>query len=100
MSTSATNSPARTPTTAPGRSPQEAPELPLAAATARVAATEAFHQASKENIQTHGGMGFTWQMDCHLYYRRAKTLAVQLGSAPHWKNRLVDRWNASSPAAA
>ena len=77
-----------------------AAELPLAAATARVAATEAFHQASKENIQTHGGMGFTWQMDCHLYYRRAKMLAVQLGSAPYWKNRLVERWSASSPAAA
>ena len=66
-----------------------AKELPLAAATARVSATEAFHECSKENIQTHGGMGFTWEFDCHLYYRRAKLLAVNLGSLPRWKDRLV-----------
>ena len=38
-----------------------------AAAAARVAATEAFWYAAKENIQTHGGMGFTWEVDCHLF---------------------------------
>jgi alkylation response protein AidB-like acyl-CoA dehydrogenase len=65
-------------------------ELPLAAAAARVSATEAYHLASKENIQTHGGVGFTWDFDCHLYYRRAKHLALTLGAAPFWKNRLVD----------
>jgi acyl-CoA dehydrogenase len=68
----------------------DAVELPLAAATARVSATEAFHLASKENIQTHGGIGFTWDVDCHLYYRRSKQLALALGGAPWWKNRLVE----------
>ena len=77
-----------------------APELPLAAAAARVSATEAFHLASKENIQTHGGMGFTWELDCHLFYRRAKMLALALGSARHWKERLVDRWIERSDAEA
>ncbi len=67
----------------------EAAELPLAAAAARVAATEAFHLASKENIQTHGGMGFTWETDCHLYYRRSKHLALTLGSAPWWQDRVI-----------
>ena len=67
----------------------EAAELPLAAATARVSATEAFHLAAKENIQTHGGMGFTWEADCHLYYRRAKLLALAVGSERHWKDRVV-----------
>ena len=65
-------------------------EIPLAAATARVSATEAFHLASKENIQTHGGIGFTWAVDCHLFYRRSKNLALALGGPPFWKNRLVD----------
>ena len=65
-------------------------ELPLAAATARVSATEAFHLASKENIQTHGGIGFTWDVDCHLFYRRSKQLALAVGALPYWKNRLVD----------
>lgn len=69
----------------------DAPELPLAAATARVSATEAFHECSKENIQTHGGMGFTWEFDCHLYYRRSKLLSLNLGSLPRWKDMLVTR---------
>jgi alkylation response protein AidB-like acyl-CoA dehydrogenase len=68
----------------------DAADLPIAAATARVSATEAFHLAAKENIQTHGGIGFTWQVDCHLFYRRSKQLALNLGGAPFWKNRLVD----------
>jgi hypothetical protein len=42
-----------------------APELPVAAATARASATDAFHYCAKENIQIHGGMGFTWEFDCH-----------------------------------
>jgi len=68
----------------------DAAELPLAAATARVSATDAFHLAAKENIQTHGGVGFTWAFDCHLYYRRSKQLGLRVGGAPFWKNRLVD----------
>ncbi len=68
-----------------------APELSLAAAAARVSATEAYHLASKENIQTHGGMGFTWDVDCHLYYRRAKLLALTLGGPLYWKGRLIDQ---------
>jgi alkylation response protein AidB-like acyl-CoA dehydrogenase len=69
-------------------------ELPVAAAAARVSATEAFWLAAKENIQTHGGMGFTWEFDCHLYYRRAKLLALALGSARHWKQELIARLEA------
>jgi alkylation response protein AidB-like acyl-CoA dehydrogenase len=69
----------------------DAPELPLAAASARIAACEAYHLASKENIQTHGGMGFTWDVDCHLFYRRAKLLAVQIGAPAIWKEKLVSR---------
>jgi acyl-CoA dehydrogenase len=68
---------------------RNAPELPVAAATARVSATEAFFLAAKENIQVHGGMGYTWEFDCHLYYRRAKLLALGLGSTRLWKDRLI-----------
>ncbi len=67
----------------------DAAELPEAAAAARLAASEAFWFASKENIQTHGGMGFTWEVDCHLFYRRAKLLAVQAGAPGVWKEKLV-----------
>lgn len=66
-------------------------ELPVAAATARVSATEAYFHAAKENIQTHGGMGFTWEFDCHLHYRRAKLTGLGLGSARRWKDLLITR---------
>jgi acyl-CoA dehydrogenase len=66
-------------------------ELPVAAATCRVSAINAYHQSSKENIQIHGGMGFTWEFDCHMYYRRSKLLAVNLGGEPRWKDMLITR---------
>ena len=73
-----------------------AAELPEAAAAARVAASEAFWFASKENIQTHGGMGFTWEVDCHLFYRRSKLLSVQAGSPAVWKEKLVSALEAKN----
>ena len=68
-----------------------AAELPQAAATARVSATQAFLHCAKNNIQVHGGMGFTWAFDCHLYYRRANLLAVNLGGLSQWERLLVSR---------
>jgi alkylation response protein AidB-like acyl-CoA dehydrogenase len=68
-----------------------AAELPEAAASARISATQAFQHCAKNNIQVHGGMGFTWEFDCHLYYRRANALAVGLGSLSYWEDALIDR---------
>ncbi|HKK29612.1 MAG TPA: acyl-CoA dehydrogenase family protein, partial [Alphaproteobacteria bacterium] len=76
-----------------------AAELPVAAAAARVAANKAFTLAAEENIQTHGGMGFTWEFDCHLYLRRAKLLALALGGERTWKNRLVSQLERRNIAA-
>src|SRR5690242_2035615 len=75
---------------------KDAPELPVAAAAARVAACEAYYQAAKENIQIHGGMGFTWEFDCHLHYRRAKLTGLMLGSARRWKDLLITRLEAGA----
>jgi acyl-CoA dehydrogenase len=69
----------------------DAPDLSLAAATARVSATDAYYLISKENIQAHGGMGFTWEFDCHLYYRRAQLLSGLIGTLPQWKENLTRR---------
>ena len=77
----------------------DAPDLPVAAAAARVSASEAYFHAAKENIQTHGGMGFTWEFDCHLHYRRAKLLGLMLGGAPRWKDLLISRIEARADAA-
>ncbi len=69
----------------------DAGELPEAAATARISATQAFQHCSKQNIQVHGGMGFTWEFDCHLYYRRSNALALALGSLSYWEDQLIER---------
>lgn len=63
--------------------------LPLAAATARVSAGRAFFHSTKENIQVHGGMGYTWEFDCHLYYRRAQLLSSWLAGERYWRARLA-----------
>src|SRR6201746_270349 len=68
-----------------------ASELPEAAASARISATQAFQHCAKNNIQVHGGMGFTWEFDCHMYYRRANALALGLGSLSYWEDTLIDR---------
>lgn len=77
----------------------EADELPQAAATARVSATQAYQHCSKNNIQVHGGMGFTWEFDCHLYYRRSNLLALSLGSLSQWEDTLIDRLRKRNAAA-
>jgi alkylation response protein AidB-like acyl-CoA dehydrogenase len=77
-----------------------APELPVAAATARVSATKAFQHCARNGIQVHGGMGFTWEFDCHLYYRRANLLAIALGGQTEWEDRLIDRMKAAKGARA
>jgi alkylation response protein AidB-like acyl-CoA dehydrogenase len=69
----------------------DAAELPEAAAAARISATQAFQHCAKNNIQVHGGMGFTWEFDCHLYYRRANATALALGSMSYWEDALIDR---------
>lgn len=66
-----------------------APDIEIAAAAARIAACDAYWLAAKENIQVHGGIGFTWEMDCHLFYRRSKLLGVTWGPAFEWKDRLA-----------
>ncbi len=76
----------------------DAGELPEAAATARISATQAFQHCAKNNIQVHGGMGFTWEFDCHLYYRRANALALALGSLSYWEDQLIDRMRKKNAA--
>jgi alkylation response protein AidB-like acyl-CoA dehydrogenase len=75
-----------------------ASELPEAAAAARISATQAFQHCAKNNIQVHGGMGFTWEFDCHMYYRRANATALGLGSLSYWEDALIDRMRKKNAA--
>ena len=76
----------------------EDPELGIAACLARVSASAAFDLVTVEQIQMHGGVGYTWEYDCHLFYRRAKLLSVALGNAASWKDRLITRLEAQGAA--
>lgn len=66
-----------------------ADELPLAASAARLSAIAAFENAARENIQVHGGIGYTFDANCHFYYRRERTLTLSLGGRDVWANRLI-----------
>jgi acyl-CoA dehydrogenase len=73
-------------------------ELPVGACLARIAACDAFDQMGIDMIQLHGGVGFTWEFDCHLFYRRSKLLSSALGTNASWKHKLVDRIQAKEAA--
>ncbi|MHA6194889.1 acyl-CoA dehydrogenase family protein [Pseudomonas wadenswilerensis] len=67
----------------PGGDAALADELGMAAATAKIHASEAFFHCAAESIQLHGGVGFTWEYDPHLYFKRARAGEQMLGN-PAW----------------
>jgi alkylation response protein AidB-like acyl-CoA dehydrogenase len=77
----------------------DAPELAVAAAAARVAASDAFQLAGEEMVQMHGGVGFTWEYDCHLFYRRARWTGSVLGTPGEWREKLIQRLEKQYAAA-
>jgi len=69
----------------------DAPEAPLAAAMAKAYCSDAYRHVSGEGIQIHGGIGFTWEHDMHLYFKRAKSSEVTFGDAT-WNRELVAQY--------
>ena len=69
------------------------PELPALASLAKACAADAFMQTARETIQLHGGIGFTWDNDTHLWFKRAKSSEVFLGSPSYHRELLMQRWN-------
>ena len=65
-------------------------ELLVAASLAKVACSEAYLHAAEECIQIHGALGFTWEHDAHLYFKRAKSSSLLFGDATYHRNRLGD----------
>ena len=63
----------------------------LAAAAARLSATEAYDTAARDCVQIHGGIGVTWEAGIHLHMRRARSLAIEQGNAMFWEDLLVSR---------
>jgi alkylation response protein AidB-like acyl-CoA dehydrogenase len=66
-------------------------ELPVVASLAKSYCSEAYFHAAAENIQIHGGIGFTWEHDAHLYFKRAKSSELLLGDPSYHRELLAQR---------
>ena len=69
------------------------PELPALASIAKAAAAEAYMNTAVHAVQIHGGIGFTWDNDTHLWFKRAKSSEVFLGDPAYHRERLMQAWN-------
>jgi alkylation response protein AidB-like acyl-CoA dehydrogenase len=66
-------------------------ELPVVAALSKAYCSEAYFHAAAENIQIHGGIGFTWEHPAHLYFKRAKSSEIFLGDPTYHRELLAQR---------
>jgi alkylation response protein AidB-like acyl-CoA dehydrogenase len=67
------------------------PEVPVVASLVKAYASETYFHVAAENIQIHGGIGFTWEHDAHLYFKRAKSSELFLGDGSYHRERLATR---------
>ena len=66
-------------------------ELPSVASLAKSYCSEAYFHTTAENIQVHGGIGFTWEHPAHLYFKRAKSSELFLGDPTYHRELLAQR---------
>ena len=66
-------------------------EVPVLAALVKAYASDVYSHVAGENVQIHGGIGFTWEHDAHLYLKRAKASELFLGDASYHRERLATR---------
>ena len=69
-------------------------DIVAVASLAKAAASEAALQTAVHAIQIHGGIGFTWDNDTHLWFKRAKSSEVLLGDAHHHREKMMQNWAA------
>ncbi|RLV55344.1 acyl-CoA dehydrogenase [Aeromicrobium phragmitis] len=69
---------------------ERTPDRSVVASMAKQAASDAFSLAAGNNIQIHGGIGFTWEHSAHLYFRKAKATSALFGTAPQHRDRIAD----------
>jgi alkylation response protein AidB-like acyl-CoA dehydrogenase len=64
--------------------------IPILAAAAKAAASDAYVHTAQETVQLHGGIGFTWEHDAHLFYKRAVVSAATLGTATDQREQVAE----------
>ena len=67
-------------------------ELPMLASLAKASAAEAYLQTAIHAVQMHGGIGFTWDNDTHLWFKRAKSSEILFGDANEHRERMMQHW--------
>ncbi len=72
---------------------EDDPDLVAIASLAKAAASEAYMQTAINTIQIHGGIGFTWDNDTHLWFKRAKSSEVFLGDPSWHREKMMQAWN-------
>jgi len=72
---------------------ENSPEAPLAVSMAKAYVSDAFRRVAAAGIQLHGGIGFTWEHDLHLYFKRAKGSEFTFGDATHHRERVAQLVN-------
>ncbi len=70
---------------------EDSSEVPMLAALVKALASDTYFHVAAENIQIHGGIGFTWEHDAHLYFKRAKSSELFLGDGNYHRERLATR---------
>jgi len=70
---------------------EDSPEVPVLAPLVKAYASDTYFHVAAETIQMHGGIGFTWEHDAHLYFKRAKSSELFLGDASYHRERLATR---------
>jgi alkylation response protein AidB-like acyl-CoA dehydrogenase len=70
---------------------EESSEIPVAASVSKATCSDAYFFTAAENIQVHGGIGFTWDHDAQLYFKRAKSSQLFLGDSAYHRERLAQR---------
>jgi len=74
----------------------EAPDVDYQVAVAKILAANAYARNTADNVQNHGGMGFTWECDAHLYVKRARAFDTTLGPRRAQLDALVAQFRAAS----
>jgi alkylation response protein AidB-like acyl-CoA dehydrogenase len=70
---------------------EDSAEMPVMASLSKATCSDAYFYAAAENIQVHGGIGFTWDHDAHLYFKRAKSSQLFLGDTAYHREHLAQR---------
>ena len=72
---------------------EDVPEAPLAVSMAKAYCSDAYRNTAGEGIQVHGGIGFTWEHDMHLYFKRAKYAEFTFGDATYHRELVAQELN-------